>query len=138
MSINKLINDYQKKKAQADVLAAEAKLIMAEIEKKLQKEVDEVFELREEPYGTAFFDYGDDRIVVSRAKDVKWDQEKLMQKYEQVKNSNSINADDVFRLEIAVNERFFEKANKEIKDFFIDARTVSHKPAKLSFKKRGE
>jgi len=136
--ISSLIAEYKNKKAQADVVLAEAKLLMTEIEAFFSNEIEATFDLREKPYGTTFFNFGDDKVTVTRAKDVKWDKEKLLQKYDQVKGSDTININDVFRIDISVDERFFEKANKEIKDFFEDARTVSHKPAKLTFSKRGE
>jgi len=86
---------------------------------------------KDEPFGVVNLDVGSDVVKFTQPKDVEWDQSGLSKLYDRLKNSVD-NVDDYIDVKYAVPEGKYKAWPQELKDQFIDCRTV--KPKKIVVK----
>ena len=91
---------------------------------------------KEEPFGTVTIVDGDAIVKVIVPKNVEWDQDKLSELYDKLKRETN-NVSEYIDVKYAVPEGKYKSWPQELKDRFIDFRTVSPKKmvVKLSEKK---
>lgn len=131
--MSKTLQVYKSLKESFEALKKELKQVEDNLLEEYQEEIEKIKSQKQEPFGTINLD----DFSVNIAKKVTWNQEKLEEIYNEI-NSSGSNGDDFIdkKISYSVDERKYKDWNSEIKNYFIDARSVSEGATSIKLKEK--
>lgn len=128
--MSKTLQVYKSLKESFEALKKELKQVEDNLLEEYQEEIEKLKSQKKEPFGTLNLD----EFSVNISKKVTWNQEKLEEIYKEIGDRADEYVDK--KTSYSVDERKYNAWNDEIKNYFIDARSVSEGATSIKLKEK--